>query len=217
MAFRMSDFGIPNYDTNVNVLYKNAVAHGESVVCGKEEYLFYHMAGTPLVVVLRFQFREDGETPAQVIAHTFLENDIHWAQDSIREAGDGQAVVLHDGNQLEAEVVNPTAAGAGYTPMLFAESLAFGADAIAEASDAERTAGVMEELNKGVALLAKVTQVQPVVKSGLWLFSVVTLALNEGSIAMPVSRDIMEAQLKDCKKGDYCYVKGMLSLLKDWH
>ena len=24
MAFRMSDFGIPNYDTNVNVLYKNA-------------------------------------------------------------------------------------------------------------------------------------------------------------------------------------------------
>ena len=31
MAFRMSDFGIPNYDTNVNVLYKNAVEHGESI------------------------------------------------------------------------------------------------------------------------------------------------------------------------------------------
>ena len=78
MAFRMSDFGIPNYDTNVNVLYKNAVEHGESIPCGDEEYIRYRMSGTPLVVVLRFAFEKDGETPKNVIAHTFLENDVRW-------------------------------------------------------------------------------------------------------------------------------------------
>ena len=60
MAFRLMDFGIPNFDTNVDYLYKTAVEHGESHVCDKEEYLVYRMADTPMLVVLRFQFEVDG-------------------------------------------------------------------------------------------------------------------------------------------------------------
>ena len=125
MAFRMSDFGIPNYDTNVNVLYKNAVEHGESIPCGDEEYIRYRMSGTPLVVVLRFAFEKDGETPKNVIAHTFLENDVRW-QRGVAETSDSQARVERAGNTLTAELVNPGAAGQGYSPMLYADSVRFG-------------------------------------------------------------------------------------------
>ena len=112
MAFRMSDFGIPNYDTNVNVLYKNAVEHGESIPCGDEEYIRYRMSGTPLVVVLRFAFEKDGETPKNVIAHTFLENDVRW-QSGVAEISGSQARVDRAENTLTAELVNPGAAGQG--------------------------------------------------------------------------------------------------------
>ena len=125
MAFRMSDFGIPNYDTNVNVLYKNAVEHGESIPCGDEEYIRYRMSGTPLVVVLRFAFEKDGETPKNVIAHTFLENDVRW-QSGVAEISGSQARVDRAGNTLTAELVNPGAAGQGYSPMLYADSVRFG-------------------------------------------------------------------------------------------
>lgn len=215
MAFRMSDFGIPNYDTNVNVLYQNAVEHGESVVCGEEEYLVYQMPGTPLLVVLRFSYGEDGETPEKVVAHTFLDNDAHW-QEGVQEGAAGQAILPTNAGWLKAEVINPTASGHGYTPMLFAESVRFGENALLSARLAGLEEGVLTPNQEGVALLAKILRVQPVVKSGLWLFSAVTLQLAEGTLSVPVSRDIMEPLLKTCSEGGLCHVTGGLSLLKDW-
>ena len=216
MAFRMSDFGIPNYDTNVNVLYKNAVEHGESIPCGDEEYIRYRMSGTPLVVVLRFAFEKDGETPKNVIAHTFLENDVRW-QSGVAEISDSQARVDRAGNALTAELVNPGAAGQGYSPMLYADSVRFGKTREDLQASIFLQEGILTPDPKGgVQLLARVKKITPVMKSQLWLFSAVELALDAGSIFVPVSRDIMEKQLATASVGDLCVLTGQLSLLKDW-
>ncbi len=216
MAFRMSDFGIPNYDTNVNVLYKNAVEHGESIPCGDEEYIRYRMSGTPLVVVLRFAFEKDGETPKNVIAHTFLENDVRWQSD-VAEIADSQARVERAGNVLTAELVNPGAAGHGYSPMLYADSVRFGKTREDLQASIFLQEGILTPDPKGgVQLLARVKKITPVMKSQLWLFSAVELALDAGSIFAPVSRDIMEKQLSAASVGDLCVLTGQLSLLKDW-
>lgn len=216
MAFRMSDFGIPNYDTNVNVLYKNAVEHGESIPCGDEEYIRYRMSGTPLVVVLRFAFEKDGETPKNVIAHTFLENDVRW-QSGVAEISDSQARVDRAGNTLIAELVNPGAAGQGYSPMLYADSVRFGKTREDLQASIFLQEGILTPDPKGgVQLLARVKKITPVMKSQLWLFSAVELALDAGSIFVPVSRDIMEKQLAAARVGDLCVLTGQLSLLKDW-
>lgn len=216
MAFRMSDFGIPNYDTNVNVLYKNAVEHGESIPCGDEEYIRYRMSGTPLVVVLRFAFEKDGETPKNVIAHTFLENDVRW-QSGVAEISDSQARVDRAGNALTAELVNPGAAGQGYSPMLYADSVRFGKTREDLQASIFLQGGILTPDPKGgVQLLARVKKITPVMKSQLWLFSAVELALDAGSIFVPVSRDIMEKQLAAARVGDLCVLTGQLSLLKDW-
>lgn len=216
MAFRMSDFGIPNYDTNVNVLYKNAVEHGESIPCGDEEYIRYRMSGTPLVVVLRFAFEKDGETPKNVIAHTFLENDVRW-QSGVAEISDSQARVDRAGNTLTAELVNPGAAGQGYSPMLYADSVRFGKTREDLQASIFLQEGILTPDPKGgVQLLARVKKITPVMKSQLWLFSAVELALDAGSIFVPVSRDIMEKQLAAASVGDLCVFTGQLSLLKDW-
>lgn len=216
MAFRMSDFGIPNYDTNVNVLYKNAVEHGESIPCGDEEYIRYRMSGTPLVVVLRFAFEKDGETPKNVIAHTFLENDVRW-QSGVAEISGSQARVDRAGNTLTAELVNPGAAGQGYSPMLYADSVRFGKTREDLQASIFLQEGILTPDPKGgVQLLARVKKITPVMKSQLWLFSAVELALDAGSIFVPVSRDIMEKQLATASVGDLCVLTGQLSLLKDW-
>lgn len=216
MAFRMSDFGIPNYDTNVNVLYKNAVEHGESIPCGDEEYIRYRMSGTPLVVVLRFAFEKDGETPKNVIAHTFLENDVRW-QSGVAEISGSQARVDRAGNTLTAELVNPGAAGQGYSPMLYADSVRFGKTREDLQASIFLQEGILTPDPKGgVQLLARVKKIAPVMKSQLWLFSAVELALDAGSIFVPVSRDIMEKQLATASVGDLCVLTGQLSLLKDW-
>lgn len=216
MAFRMSDFGIPNYDTNVNVLYKNAVEHGESIPCGDEEYIRYRMSGTPLVVVLRFAFEKDGETPKNVIAHTFLENDVRW-QSGVAESSGSQARVERAGNTLTAELVNPGAAGQGYSPMLYADSVRFGKTREdLQASIFLQEGILIPDPQGGVQLLARVKKITPVMKSQLWLFSAVELALDAGSIFVPVSRDIMEKQLAAASIGDLCALAGQLSLLKDW-
>ena len=216
MAFRMSDFGIPNYDTNVNVLYKNAVEHGESIPCGDEEYIRYRMSGTPLVVVLRFAFEKDGETPKNVIAHTFLENDVRW-QSGVAEISGSQARVDRAGNALTAELVNPGAAGQGYSPMLYADSVRFGKTREDLQTSIFLQEGILTPDPKGgVQLLARVKKITPVMKSQLWLFSAVELALDAGSIFVPVSRDIMEKQLAVASVGDLCVLTGQLSLLKDW-
>ena len=216
MAFRMSDFGIPNYDTNVNVLYKNAVEHGESIPCGDEEYIRYRMSGTPLVVVLRFAFEKDGETPKNVIAHTFLENDVRW-QSGVAETSDSQARVDRAGNTLIAELVNPGAAGQGYSPMLYADSVRFGKTREDLQASIFLQEGILTPDPKGgVQLLARVKKITPVMKSQLWLFSAVELALDAGSIFVPVSRDIMEKQLAAASVSDLCVLTGQLSLLKDW-
>ena len=216
MAFRMSDFGIPNYDTNVNVLYKNAVEHGESIPCGDEEYIRYRMSGTPLVVVLRFAFEKDGETPKNVIAHTFLENDVRW-QSGVAEISGSQARVDRAGNALTAELVNPGAAGQGYSPMLYADSVRFGKTREDLQASIFLQEGILTPDPKGgVLLLARVNKITPVMKSQLWLFSAVELALDAGSIFVPVSRDIMEEQLAAASVGDLCVLTGQLSLLKDW-
>ena len=216
MAFRMSDFGIPNYDTNVNVLYKNAVEHGESIPCGDEEYIRYRMSGTPLVVVLRFAFEKDGETPKNVIAHTFLENDVRW-QSGVAEISGSQARVDRAGNALTAELVNPGAAGQGYSPMLYADSVRFGKTREDLQASIFLQEGILTPDPKGgVQLLARVKKITPVMKSQLWLFSAVELALDAGSIFVPVSRDIMEEQLAAASVGDLCVLTGQLSLLKDW-
>lgn len=216
MAFRMSDFGIPNYDTNVNVLYKNAVEHGESIPCGDEEYIRYRMSGTPLVVVLRFAFEKDGETPKNVIAHTFLENHVRW-QSGVAEISDSQARVERAGNALTAELINPGAAGQGYSPMLYADSVRFGKTREDLQTSIFLQEGILTPDPKGgVQLLARVKKITPVMKSQLWLFSAVELALDAGSIFVPVSRDIMEKQLAVASVGDLCVLTGQLSLLKDW-
>lgn len=216
MAFRLSDFGIPNYDTNVNVLYKNAVAYGESVRCGAEEYVLYHMKDTPLMVVLRFLFKEDGETPERVIAHTFLDNAVHW-QDGVQEGNDARALILRGGAWLKAEIINPSAAGSSYTPMLFADSVRFGPTRLTVGADMVQPEGVLVPAGgDNMQLLARVVRVQPVVMSKLWLFSVVELALDEGTLCVPVSRDVLEKQLSVCNEGDLCFVSGQLSLLKAW-
>lgn len=216
MAFRMSDFGIPNYDTNVNVLYKNAVEHGESIPCGDEEYIRYRMSGTPLVVVLRFAFEKDGETPKNVIAHTFLENDVRW-QSGVAEISGSQARVDRAGNTLTAELVNPGAAGQGYSPMLYADSVRFGKTREDLQASIFLQEGILTPDPKGgVQLLARVKKITPVMKSQLWLFSAVELALDAGSIFVPVSRDIMGKQLAAASVGDLCVLTGQLSLLKDW-
>ena len=216
MAFRMSDFGIPNYDTNVNVLYKNAVEHGESIPCGDEEYIRYRMSGTPLVVVLRFAFEKDGETPKNVIAHTFLENDVRW-QSGVAEISGSQARVDRAGNALTAELVNPGAAGQGYSPMLYADSVRFGKTREDLQASIFLQEGILTPDPKGgVQLLARVKKITPVMKSQLWLFSAVELALDAGSIFVPVSRDIMEKQLAAASVGDLFVLTGQLSLLKDW-
>lgn len=216
MAFRMSDFGIPNYDTNVNVLYQNAVAHGESILCGEEEYLHYRLGKTPLVAVLRFIFEADGETPKHVTAHTFLENDVRWCTGVTPDTTDSARVTRGD-HVLNAELINPTATGDAYTPMLFADSVRFGADrAAVEASIFLQEGVLTPNPEGGVALMARVQRITPVAMSGLWLFSVVELALTDGSIALPVCRDIMEKQLASANIGALCAVRGSLSLLRDW-
>ena len=114
MAFRMSDFGIPNYDTNVNVLYKNAVEHGESIPCGDEEYIRYRMSGTPSSSCCALPSKKTAK-PENVIAHTFLENDVRW-QSGVAEISGSQARVDRAGNTLTAELVNPGAAGQATAP-----------------------------------------------------------------------------------------------------
>lgn len=216
MAFRLSDFGIPNYDTNVNVLYKNAVEHGESVRCGAEEYVLYHMKETPLMVVLRFIFKEDGETPEHVVAHTFLDNAVRW-QEGVQTGTEGRALVLRGSGWLKAEVVNPSAAGSDYTPMLFADSVRFGPTRLTVGADMVQPEGVLVPAGgEDVQLLARVVSVKPVVMSKLWLFSVVELALDQGHLCVPVSRDVLEKQLSVCNEGDLCFLSGKLSLLRAW-
>lgn len=217
MAFRLSDFGIPNYDSNVNVLYKNAVEHGDSVLCGNEEYVIYRMGNTPIETVLRFTYKEDGETPENVVAHTFLDNAVRW-REGVQENSGEQALVMRDGGWLKAEVINPSASGSGYTPMLFADAVRFGPTHLTVGAETLMQEGALvPDPRGGVELLARVVSVKPVVMSRLWLFSMVELALDkEGRIFVPVSRDIMEKQLSTCKEGALCYLNGILSLRKEW-
>lgn len=217
MAFRLSDFGIPNYDTNVNVLYKNAVEHGRSVLCGAEEYVIYRLGDTPMETVLRFDFENDGETPRNVTAHTFLDSAVRW-QDGVQENADGQALVMRGGVWLHAEVINPGAPGGAYAPMLFADVARFGPTRLTVGADMIVQEGALVPNSAGgVSLLARVRAIKPVVQSQLWLFSVVTLALDDGStIVVPVSRDILEKQLADANVDALCRVEGSLSLRKDW-
>lgn len=216
MAFRLSDFGIPNYDTNVNVLYKNAVEHGQSIVCGEEEYVVYRIGKTPVVVVLRFVFGDDGETPEHVTAHTFMENAVRW-HDGIQCDEQGQALVMSEGAWLKAEVINPNAAGKEYIPMLFADVARFGPTRLTAGADMLVPEGKLTpSAEGGVELLARVKSIKPIVMSKLWLFSVIELQLGDGEIFVPVSRDILEKQISVCNEGALCYATGSLSLMKTW-
>ena len=216
MAFRLMDFGIPNFDTNVNYLYKTTVEHGESHVCGDEEYLVYRMSDTPMIVVLRFQFEEDGDTPKSVVAHTFMDNDIRW-KEGVQLSEGGNAVIMNDGMWLKAEVVNPSASGDTFIPMLFADSVKFGRTPISCDADYTYTEGkLVPGADGGVQLLARVERVTPMIVSKLWLFSVVRLQVGDGFIEVPVGRDDMEKQLDFCNVGDLCFVQGPLALMKTW-
>lgn len=217
MAFRLSDFGIPSFDTNVDFLYKRAVAQGESVLCGDEEFVVYHMPETPFMVVLRFEFESDGETPQHVTAHTFLDNPVRW-QEGVKAAGDGRALVMRGGAWLQAELINGEAEGPAFMPMLYADAIRFGASRLAVGADMLMQEGVLApDLGGGVQLLARVAHVQPVVVGKLWLFSVVTLTLSDGTaLCVPVSRDVMEPRIHDCSEGALCYVNGSLALMRDW-
>lgn len=214
MAFRLIDFGIPGYDTNVNVLYKHTVETGESHICGDEEYMVAHIADTPVELVLRFSFEEDGQTPKEVIAHTFLDNPTRW-QEGIKEEGE-QAKITRGAVTLTAEIINPTALGTAYKPMLYPKKVGFGTNAFEAGCEKLMLEGVMVPKGDEVELLARVKHVQPIVLSTLWVFSVVELETAEGNSFVPVSRDVLEKMLDACNVGDLCYVCGPLSLEKTW-
>ena len=216
MAFRLSDFGIPSFDTNVDYLYKHAVEHGESIPCGEEEFVVYRMQDTPFMVVLRFAFEADGETPRAVTAHTFLDNPVRW-QEGVKASGGGRALVMLGGAWIAAELINEGAGGAAFMPMLYADAIRFGQTRLAVGADMLMPEGELApDLGGGVQALARVRSVKPVVVGKLWLFSVVELALGEGSLFVPVSRDVMEPRIHDCSEGALCYINGSLSLMADW-
>ena len=217
MAFRLMDFGIPNFDTNVDYLYKTAVEHGESHVCDKEEYLVYRMADTPMLVVLRFQFEADGETPANVIAHTFLDSNLRWSKDMVQLTDGDRATVMLGGMWFNAEVINPSAQGNAFMPTIFPEQVKFGRTPISCDADYTYTEGkVVPGSESNVQLLARVESITPQIVSKLWLFSVVRLKTENGSIDITVSRDALEKHLDFCNVGDLCFVQGPLSLMETW-
>ena len=216
MAFRLEDFGIPAYDTNVNFLYKHAVETGESISVGDEEYVVAKVGDTPVQLVLRFGFENDGETPKEVVAHTFLKNPVRW-EEGIKEEGEGRALVQKGAAWLRAEVINDSAQGKGYTPMIYPEKIGFGKTPLAAGCEGLMQEGVLAPgIDGAVSLLARVVHVQPIIMSKLWVFSVVELALDEGSLFVPVARDVMEGMLKECTEGDLCYLSGPLTLKKTW-
>ncbi|MDO4280544.1 MAG: hypothetical protein Q4C56_02835 [Peptococcaceae bacterium] len=212
MAFNLSAFGIPNYDTNVNVLYQHAVEHGESTVYEGGEYVMSPIAKTPVRLLLDFVYERDGETPKSVIAHTFLENAVRWPLARLQGAGDARTVQCGRA-RVHAELVNPQAAGEALMPMLYADRVEFSASKPIHAELALLAEQLVAK-EEGVVLLSEVRSVQPVILSKLWIFSVVELALQEGSIFLPVARDTMERQLAECQVGSTCYVQGQLSLMK---
>lgn len=217
MAFRLMDFGIPNFDTNVDYLYKTAVEHGESHVCDNEEYLVYRMSDTPMLVVLRFQFEEDGETPANVVAHTFLDSDVRWFENGVLSEDSQGASVLDVDLWKKAEIINPTAQGNCYIPMMFPDQVKFGRTPISCDADYTYTEGQFVVGDGEILkLLARVESVTPMIVSKLWLFSVVRLKTEYGVLDVTVGRDTMEKQLDFCNVGDLCFIQGPLSLMKTW-
>ena len=217
MAFRLMDFGIPNFDTNVDYLYKTAVEHGESHVCGNEEYLVYRMNHTPMLVVLRFQFEEDGETPANVIAHTVLDSALRWPREMVQSVEGDHVVIMDGGMWFNAELINPSAEGDEYIPTIYPDQVKFGRTPISCDADYTYTEGKFVPGTDGnVQLLARVEAVTPMIVSKLWLFSVVRLKTEKGLIDVTVGRDAMEKQLDFCNVGDLCFIQGPLSLMKTW-
>ena len=220
MAFRLMDFGIPNFDSNVDFLYKKAVEHGTSYICGDEEYLVYRLNDTPALIVLHFIFEADGETPKKCIAHTFLENTIHW-EDPVVIGENGEATITHADWTVPAEVINANAEGHAYSPMLYADEVRFGQNRLEVRANLSVKEGALMPLEDGtVQLLARIEEVTPVIMSKLWMFSVIRLKLEDGQkdscIELIVGRDEMENKIQYCDRGSYCYLKGPLVLLKDW-
>lgn len=220
MAFRLMDFGIPNFDTNVDFLYKTAIEHGTSYLYDQEEYVVYRLNDTPALVVLHFTFEADGETPKECVAHTFLDNDICW-QDSVETTADGKNILTHAGWQVPVEIINESIPGATYIPMLFADDVCFGGNRFEVRAKLSVQEGVLMPMDDGrVQLMARIESVKPIIMSKLWMFSVLRLKLEDGTdhgvVEVVIGRDMMEKEIQACEVGGYCFLHGPMALMKAW-
>lgn len=220
MAFRLMDFGIPNFDTNVDFLYKTAIEHGTSYIYDQEEYVVYRLNDTPALVVLHFTFEADGETPKECVAHTFLDNEVRW-QDALSVAADGTTMLTHAGWTVPVEVINASVEGNTYVPMLFADDVCFGGNRFEVRANLSVQEGALMPMEDGrVQLFARIEGVTPIIMSKLWMFSVLRLKLEDGTdhgtVEVVVGRDMLEKHIQDCEVGGYCFLHGPMALMKLW-
>lgn len=215
MAFRLLDLGIPEYDTNVKALYTHAVTHGRSHLAADQEYVEDAVGKTDARVILHYYYEDDGETPREVEAHTFLNSASRWPSSAL--AAEGHEIML-DGACLPAEVINATLPTAWLMPMLWADQVTFAMEAAAFGLD-----GTQAKLGRaflgdeGIRITARVADIRPQVTSGLWLFSAVEMELaGGGRLVMPVSRDEMEDQLAASDIGGFVQAQGKLSVRYLW-
>lgn len=218
MAFRLLDLGIPNFDTNVNVLYRHAVEHGKSHLLPGEEYVVDRIGKSDAVVILHYLYEDDGETPRAVEAHTFIESDCRWQDASVR--AEGRACSLEPGSELlPVELINGGAAGSGVLiPILYADEVTFALHAAdLGISEQDAACGRLLAAGEDVCLTAQVADIRPQIVSGIWLYSTVRLCLAEGrGIVMPVCRDTMDDQLAQSEAGGWVRVRGKLSARYLW-
>lgn len=210
MAFRLLDFGIPDFDTNVNVLYKQAIEKGTSYFIGEKEYVVYD-AGAKLVLVFCFEFAEDGETPVNVTAHTFLNNEVRW-QGKVQATAEG-AFFSDDTKKLPVEVIHALEDDIiTWIPMLYVDAMDFSKN---ESVFAQVESDIVA-LGDGVRLVARIGKITPIIISQLWVYSIVEVIVGRQRLYCPVPREKLEEQLSACSEGVWCEIHGHLSLMKDW-
>lgn len=211
MAFKLLDFGIPNYESNVKVLYQQAIENGKSYFIDDKEFVVYQAGHTKLLLVLCFDFAEDGETPINVVAHTFLDNEVRW-HGTLQVTENG--VFFDDGKQLlPVEVVHtPKDTIHTWLPMLYVDAIDFKKNE--SVFIPFESAFVVED--KAVQVVARLGKITPVVLSQLWVYSIVELFVGDRQLYCPVPRELIEEQMASFQEGTWCRIKGQLSLMKDW-
>lgn len=211
MAFRLLDFGIPDYDSNVEVLYQRAVEKGESHFIGDKEFIVYEAGTTNMLLILCFEFDVDGETPKNVIAHTFLKNEVRW-QGTI-ETTNTQSFFYDGQNKWPVEVIHPIEAQQKiWTPMLYIDKMDFSKN---ESVFASVESGI-RAIDNDVKVIAKIGKITPIALSQLWIYSLVELWIGEKRLYAPVPREHIEDHIMDWQEGVWCEISGKLSLMKVW-